>query len=367
MAAERRRSTRRWGSGPGREGFRQDELRGARLLLGDERAELGPSIEVLRAPAMRAAVRARPVPSRPVRVAQQLMRKLGRLDYEGAVAAPLDAARREALGASAERPPRFLVRVDEFPHYLAWDDPKRYGSERYRRFHAIMAAAGVPYLVAVPPRVSRAPLDPDGREWRALEPGERGLLAEIAGDGVAFGLHGRDHRTRFASPRRHSELCGLGAHATETLLREALAELAPLGIAPEVFVPPYNRFDASQYAEIARLFSVVCGGPESIGQVGFQRAPVWRGQAVYLPSYFPLYGHAREVLPAARRMIERKLGLWTPIVLHWGWEADDGWSELERLVESIAPHTAHWDEFLAAVRTSAAPSDVMATTDGDQP
>ena len=310
---------------------------------------------MLNTPEMRAAVRSRPVPAPPLRRAQQVLRKLGRLDYERAIVQPLVAARSAALGAEAARgAPRFLVRVDEFPHYLAWDDADRYGTEAYRRFHAIMADAGVPYLVAVPPRVSHAPLNPAERRWRGLDDGERMLLAELgAAADVAFALHGRDHRTRFASPRRHSELCGLESTATAELLDGALAELAGLGVATEVFVPPFNRFDARQYTALAERFAVVCGGPESIGLLGFQRSPVWRGEAVYLPSYFPLYGHAREVRPAAQRLIEQECGLWLPIALHWGWEADDGWAELERLAALIAPYASPWEDFLVAVRRSA--------------
>jgi peptidoglycan/xylan/chitin deacetylase (PgdA/CDA1 family) len=342
---------------------RTDELRSARLLLGpdapDRPGQPGAEVdrlgaEALKVRAVRRAVRSRRPPSRPARFAQRVRRKLGRLDYERAVAEPLLTARRAVLGEGASGPPRFLVRVDEFPHYLAWDDPTRYGTERYRRFHAIMAGAGVPYLIAVPPRVSHLPLDPHETRWRALEDDERALLERLRDEGVAFALHGLDHRTRFASPRRHSELSGLGRDATEALLDDGLAELAALGIAPEVFVPPYNRFDAAQYELLARRFAVVCGGPESIGLMGFQRTPLWRGEAVYLPSYEPLYGHAREVLPAARRLIERDARLWAPIVLHWGWEGDEDWVALERLLAAIAPCAARWEDFLAAARASGA-------------
>jgi peptidoglycan/xylan/chitin deacetylase (PgdA/CDA1 family) len=331
---------------------RGDEIRSARLLLGLDTPADALSADLLRSPVVRSAVRSRWCPSRPMRLLQRVRRKLGRLDYERAVADPLDAARRAVLGLDAAVPPRFLVRVDEFPHYLAWDDPARYGTERYRRFHAMMAGAGVPYLIAVLPRVSHAALDPQERRWRALEDEERTLLRQLPGDGVAFALHGLDHRTRFSSPRRHSELCGLGAAATDALIDDGLAELAPLGFSPQVFVPPYNRFDAEQYDVLARRFAVVCGGPESVGLVGFQRTPLWRGEAVYLPSYYPLYGHARDILPAARRLIDRRVGLWAPIVLHWGWEADEDWVALERLLEVIASYAARWEDFLAAVRAS---------------
>jgi hypothetical protein len=139
---------------------------------------------------------------------------------------------------------------------------------------------------------------------------------------------------------------------TEALLATALGELEPSGIRPRVFVPPYNRFDARQYPVLAREFDVVCGGPETVGLLGFQRTPVWRGEAVYLPSYHPLYGHAGEVLEGASRLIEARAALWVPIVLHWGWEADEGFSQLRRLLAAIAPYAARWDDFLAEVDAS---------------
>lgn len=331
---------------------RAEELRSARLLLGPDAVAGSLDADALRSRAVRSAIRSRRLPSQPIRFMQRVQRKLGGLDYERVVAEPLDAARRAVLADAAAGAPRFLVRVDEYPHYLAWDDPAGYGSERFRRFHRMLADAGVPYLIAVMPRVSHAPLDPEESRWRPLDAEEREVLGALPDDGVSFGLHGLDHRTRFASPRRHSELCGLDRTATEALIDAGLAELAPLGIAPEVFVPPYNRFDAEQYDVLARRFAVVCGGPESIGLLGFQRTPVWRGDAVYLPSYHPLYGHAREILPAARRLIDARVALWAPIVLHWGWEADADWAELERLLAVIGGYAADWQDFLAAVRAS---------------
>jgi hypothetical protein len=335
------------------ESARADEARSARLLLGVDLPADALTAEMLHSRAVLSAVRSRRPPSPPHRFLQRVQRKLGGLEYERAVAEPLQAARRAVLGAQAAGAPRFLVRVDEFPHYLAWDEPERYGTERFRRFHELMVDAGVPYLIAVPPRVSHAPLDPQTHRWRAPEDAERELLAKLPSEGVAFALHGLDHRTRFSSPRRHSELCGLDRSATEALIDTGLEELAALGISTEVFVAPYNRFDVSQYDVLASRFTVVCGGPESVGLIGFQRTPLWRGEAVYLPSYHPLYGHAREVLPAAQRLIERRMALWAPIALHWGWEADEDWTALERLLAAIAPYTAHWEAFLAAVRVSA--------------
>jgi hypothetical protein len=264
----------------------------------------------------------------------------------------LFAARLEVLGESATAPPRFLVRVDEFPHYGAVDDPTRFGTPSFEHFHEIMLNAGVPYLIAVLPRVSREPLSPSGTGSRPLNDDEVMMLGRLAAEQVSFGLHGLDHRTRFVSPRRHSELSGLTVGQTERLLDQGLDELMAHHIRAEVFVPPFNRFDARQFDLLARRFDVICGGPESIGTLGFQSAPQWRGEAVYLPSYAPFYGHAHEVHPAAQRAIEQAAGLWTPIVLHWGWEAQAGWRDLERLVTLIAPYAARWEDFQSAVRRS---------------
>jgi len=330
-----------------------DAARGARLLFGAEIAAGTVDADAVTVPAVLDAVRPRPDPPAPLRWAQDVRRKLGRYEHPRAVDEPLIAARRKVLGDRAAAPPRFLVRVDEFPHYKAWDEPERFGSAGFERFHEILQAAGVPYLVAALPRVSRAPLDPNGTESRGLTDEEAATLRRAAGSaGVAIALHGRDHRTRNASPRRHSELSGLDATATAALLDEGLAELDRHGVYPDVFVAPYNRFDPAQWDALAQRFAIVGGGPESIRRLGFQRAPVWRDGAVYLPAYAPYYGHARDVLPAAERAIERQSGLWTPLVLHWGWEAESGWRELEALCARIAPFAADWTAFRDAVERS---------------
>jgi Uncharacterized protein conserved in bacteria (DUF2334) len=336
-----------------------DELRTARLLFD---AQLAGGTLADPPPLTRAvlrAVRPRRVPPRAWRVAQQVRYKLrgrpGGLDYENGVAAPQEAARRAVLRAAAPAPPRFLVRVDEFPNAGAWDEDGRFGTAAYERFHEIMAAAGVPYLVAVLPRVNRAPLEPSVTEARALSEREVALLARLAREGVSFALHGFDHSTRDVSPRRHSELCGLDRVQTEALLDEGLRELARYDVHPNVFVPPYNRFDAAQMAPLAARFKVVCGGPESIGLLGFQGAPQWRGEAVYLPSYMPFYGRAGELLDPVARAIDGALGLWVPVVLHWSWEAEVGWRDLERLTTLLAPCATSWEEFDAAIDRSCAP------------
>jgi hypothetical protein len=289
-----------------------------------------------------APLKTRPVPPYPLRAAQRVAMKAGLLTSERGVIKPLS----QALGKPG--PPRFLVRVDEFPHYLAADDPTRYGLESSRAFHSTLAGTGVRYLMAIVPRVSNRPLDPDATGDRPLSDAERAFLGELERDGVTLGLHGYNHRTRDANPRRHSELLGLSNAQLDELLGRALAELEPAEVRPRVFVPPYNRFHARQYDVLAARFDVVCGGPESVPLIGFHAGPQWRGNAVYLPCYPPLYGTADECRPVIAELIEREVGIWVPIVLHPGWESGPD-SALQAFADEVAPYAAHWGDFLAAV------------------
>jgi hypothetical protein len=297
----------------------------------------------------------RPLAPAPLRFAQRVAMKLGLLDWERAWLRPLAAARRELLGDAGAGPPRFLVRVDEFPYYTAYDRPQ--DIDMSRRFHDVMAAAGLPHLMSVLPQLTHAPLSAQASGGRALGPAEIELLARMRADGVTFAQHGATHRTRDDSPRRRSELCGLDTDATRALLEQGRRALIAAQVGDtHVFVPPFNRFDAAQYPVLAGRFAVVCGGPESVALMGFHGGPLWRGDAIYLPCYAPLYADARTILPAAERLIDAAPGTWVPIVLHTSWEQGDGFAALRALAERIAPHAASWDDLLAAARASAAAS-----------
>jgi hypothetical protein len=279
------------------------------------------------------------------------MMKAGRLSFEDAWLRPLRAARREALGDAAEGPPRFLVRVDEFPYYSGFDHPQ-FGYAASERFHAVMAEESVPHLMSVVTQWTRDPLNPDGSGGRALDDRDRELLERMRADGVTFAQHGCSHRTRYASPRRHSELSGLGDTALGSLLERGLENLAAVGVHPRILVPPFNRFDASQWPMLSSRYDIVTGGPESVSRIGFHGGPQWRGDAVYLPCYEPLYDRAGAVQTAVEALIDAQIGTWIPVVLHSGWETTDDFAALRRLAQRIAPFAFSWDEFLAEVDAS---------------
>jgi peptidoglycan/xylan/chitin deacetylase (PgdA/CDA1 family) len=292
-------------------------------------------------------------PSSPRRFLQALALKRGAIDWDASVVRPFLSGSRDD-DERAGGPPRVLLRVDEFPHARAFDSGGPFGTDNYRRFHAVLAEAEIPYLLAISPRVSRDYLNPDVEESRALDDREIETLRALAGDGVTFGLHGLDHRTRHASPRHHSELCGLDEEALARRIDTARRSFEELGIDTPVFVPPFNRFDASQYGVLAERFEVVCGGPESVRLVGFSPTPVRWKDAVYLPSYPPLYGHAAEVSAKVERLAAYEADLWAPATLHWGWELGDDFSSLRRLCQVLSDAATPWPQFLAAVGSSRA-------------
>jgi hypothetical protein len=330
---------------------RSDLARNVRLHLGDVDAAELPR-------AARKVLEPRPVPSAPLRVAQRIAMKLGRLDWEHAWLKRLIDARRSVLGEAAAGPPRFLVRVDEFPYYTSYDRPQ--DLEMSRRFHEVMAGAGLPHLMSALPQLTHAPLEVGSSGGRALGEQEIALFEQMRRDGVTFAQHGTTHRTRFEDPRRRSELCGLAQHELQALLEDGRQRLIAAGVGEtRVFVPPFNRFDAAQYATLAERFEVLCGGPESVALMGFHGGPLWRDGAVYLPAYAPLYADARTILPAAERLIELAPGTWIPIVLHTSWEQNDDFRSLELLAERIAPYAAGWDELLADVERSATGSESL--------
>jgi hypothetical protein len=325
-----------------------DRRRSAALLLWPERLGDGGSTP---AAALEPFAGTAPPPL-PRRLLQAVAVKRGRLGWESGVVEPLLAARRAVLGERAPGPPRPLIRVDEFPHARAFDSRGRFGTEAFRRFHAVLAEAGVPYLLAATPRVSREYLDPEVAEWRPLDDAEGQQLRQLAAEGVVFALHGLDHRTRRGSARRRSEFCGLSPGAAAERVDGARGLLREAGIETPVFVAPFNRFDAAHYDLLAERFEVVCGGPESIRLVGFSATPAWRGEAVYLPSYPPLYERAATVAAGLQRLQELGAALWAPVTLHWGWELEDDFAGLRRLCDLLAGQASDWREFLTAVAAS---------------
>jgi hypothetical protein len=328
----------------------EDERRTARLLFASELETHDVLGVELDRPEVAEAVRTAHVPSRISRELQRRAVRDGRLSYLDDVAAPQARAREAVMGGRAAGPPRLLIRVDEFPYYGSYDDPDGWATT-FGVFHAD-ALRGTPYLLSVLPRVARDPLDPSADESRPLNDAERAALERARTDGVAFALHGYDHRTRRRSERARSELGGLSRDDVDALLDRGQDGLRELDVHARAFVPPYNRFDPGQYTTLAKRFDVIGGGPESVRRFGWHRSPQWRAGAVYLPAHEPLYGRAAETIATIETLAEREWALWVPVVLHLSWEAADEWRGLVEFVERVGRYAVPWDDFYAAIERS---------------
>lgn len=332
----------------------RDDIRTVGLLFGEELALGLIEPEALRGDAVQRAVHGQAVPSAFSRRYQRRQMRRGRLTNAAAVLTPQMDARRAVLGDAAYGRPKLLLRVSAFPAADAFDDADGAGTIAAATLHGLLRAAGVPYLMAVTPRVARLPLETGVSQWREHSDGERGLLAELRRDGVAFGLHGLDGRTRARKASRRSEFRGLKSKAVGQRLDTAREALRDEALHADVFVPPYDRFDAASWTAIASRFDVVCGGPQSVDSFGFHRAPSWRGDTVWLPAYPPLHGPASAMLPAVQALVDDGVGLWIPLAIDAAHEAQDDFRALGQLATALgAGQLARpWDDFLLAVRAS---------------
>lgn len=327
-----------------------DAQRTARLVFDRELAAGTISAAALDDAAARLAPA--PFPGRARAAAARIALKAGVRSFTAATLEHYRDVRRRALGLDADGPPRLLIRVDEFPYGTSFDEPERYGAPAAAAFHAALADAGVPYLMAVVPQLTHRPFDPAASGGRPLGDAELALLHRMRAEGVTFALHGLTHRTRYAAAQQRSELGGLAGPELLALVDEGLRRLADAGAQASVLVPPFNRFDARQWGVLASRFDVIAGGPESVALLGLQPTPQWRGDAVYLPSYPPYYGRAKDLLPRLGELEAAAAGLWTPVTLHLAWELDDGLEHLRRFAERVAPLATPWPEFLAAAGRS---------------
>jgi hypothetical protein len=334
----------------------RDRERNRCLLFATELADGSVRPSQLARAEVRAAATSERIPSVVSRRYQRRLMAKGALRYEARTVARQMAARRAVLGDAADGPPRLLLRAGAFPHPLADEDPRRFGIEPFRRAHATLAEVGIPYLVAVTPRVSARPLDPRDERWRPLDDRELEVLTELRHDGVTFAAHGLDHRTRRRG--RPSELGGLKSKDLPVHLDLAAAELAEVAIRPDVFVPPFDRFDWRQWDAIAQRYTVVTAGHDSVDAVGYHDGPLWRGDAVWLPVYAPLDGPAPDVLAAARTLAEAGASVWAGAAIDWSAEATG--SGLGALAHGIREWAVEWERFLEAVRGSA--GDVAPTS-----
>ena len=115
---------------------------------------------------------------------------------------------------------------------------------------------------------------------------------------------------------------------------------------------------------LAALYDVITGGPESVLTLGFHGGPQWRGGAVYLPCYEPLYANAAVVLGAVEQSDRARRRDLDPDRAPHGLGGRRRVRALGRLARRIAPYAASWDDFLGAVDASRALEPTGRAADG---
>lgn len=234
---------------------------------------------------------------------------------------------------------QYLLRVDDFP---AWTESmdEFVPLADFEKFHDVLRAYEIPYMIAVTPQPALSPLNRRDRRTRQLTKEECGTLRRIAHDGTTIGLHGVTHHSR--TEHKHSEFAGMDNAFFEEVVRYGDLELQRLtGIRADVFVPPFNRITPDQLQILGRRFKVVCGGPESVAFLGPLQTSNISSDSVYLPSQPPYYGRAHEIV---RSLEEGNGRVPTCLTLHWEWERRRGYEELARLCSALQGRVRHWGD-----------------------
>ena len=230
------------------------------------------------------------------------------------------------FGTNNDGQVRFLLRVDDFP---------RFGveSEMFYEFHNILKRNNIPYLLAVTPK-------PGNRE---LTLSEVNILKDISKDKVEFALHGFTHQIKNKNIK--SEIIGMKESEIHKEINNNLEYLKDFNI--NVFVPPFNSIDLKSYKIISQKFKCICGGRETIKYLGFWFTPCFLMNSLYVPSYYPVYGKANEILEyIVNKLNKIKENIIVPLTLHWTWEIKNNFKHTELLIESIKDKVIAWNKFL---------------------
>jgi hypothetical protein len=250
---------------------------------------------------------------------------------------------KRALKVEGTGIPKFLVRVDDYPR---WDKT----SDEFLQFHKIMHENEVPYLIGVTPFPSRNPLDTKYQDLEEIKNEDLKILAKLQNSGVEIAMHGVTHQT--VSSIRHSEIVGVNKKVLENRLSKGIEKLQSNNLGTEIFIPPFNTFDLNSVEILSKYFKVICGGPESVLYVGLKLSPSFIDKTLYLPSYYPAYGVAKDMISFVEKVKMLHDPVIVPLTLHWAWEANNDFSNIAALCKCIRGHVTSWKDYLSTALDS---------------
>ena len=192
------------------------------------------------------------------------------------------------------------------------------------------------YCLGVTPYLADDPFRPTSSFCNRMTGYVADIIEKIASR-TDIALHGLTHRTRDYENR--SEFNGMVPDEVEQAIIQGIEALDELKISPLAFIPPFNSITISALPVLSNYFEVLCGGPESVVNLGFRPSPSRLCGMIYLPSYPPVYGLASEMQNFVNYLMQISLPTVVPLTLHWAWEEKDDFRGLRSLCAVISGRT----------------------------
>lgn len=242
---------------------------------------------------------------------------------------------RQMLNVTSRGEIKFLLRVDDFPRA---DIP----SDNFYRFYEILQQHTVPFLLGVTPFISKEPTNPHGQEYRRLTEKELHFLENTRNGIIEIALHGFSHQV--IDSQNKSELVGLSTEELKKKILSAMDELSRFNI--RFFIPAFNTLDINNFRILAEHFTGICSGREALPYLNFRITPSYFFNILYIPSYEPVYGYSFEISNYVDQLLLHTENIVVPLTLHWSWEVDNEFRNVELLAKKIKDKTIAWNQFI---------------------
>jgi hypothetical protein len=230
-------------------------------------------------------------------------------------------------GGKRVKKPVCVIRVDDFPRWdLQFSD--------YEKFHNILRNNKIPYLLGVTPHAALHPLEVDCTEFLNLEKDEIEFLKAAKQQSVTIAFHGYNHKT---NGEARSEFDSIDQRAIEQKIENGLRYLKEnIGVTTDIMIPPFNHFGRWTIPILGKYFRIICGGPETLPILGLAQSPsLLEDNIVYIPSYRPLYGRTAYINRFLKKFIKKQKYAFLPITIHWAWEENEGYKDLQEFCSLI--------------------------------
>ncbi len=226
----------------------------------------------------------------------------------------------------------YLVRVDDYPH---WE----YKNDLFEKFAEIFEEKGINFLVGVVPELSEDRHNTMNKNFRKLSDRDAITLKKFSV--LELALHGLTHQTIRKKP--YSEFAGLSVKQTAERIEKGVETLKQFDFFPAGIISPFDTFNSRNFQAFSSFFKIICGGYPSASSFGFWISPCVINNSVYIASYSPFSGKAKNIL---RHLSEKKnQSEVISITIHWASEVENNFLYVKQIAEIIKGRTLSWKRF----------------------